>query len=151
MNAVQRNRQLAYQYGYLHSTPQVRVSAGPYIEIAPVDPALIVVPYYDPRVVFVRPLRPVVRPAVAFGVGVQLGPFAVWGWGTTRVSWQTHEVIIANTPWHRTWVNRVTYVHPYAIRRAAVPRAVERPRLEARSAPARRADREGRRWRDDRR
>jgi hypothetical protein len=79
MDAVQRNRQLAYQYGYLRSTPQVRVNPGPYVEIVPVDPNLIVVPYYDPRVVFVRPVRAVVRPAVVFGVGVHLGPFAVWG------------------------------------------------------------------------
>jgi hypothetical protein len=51
MNAVQAQRQRAAQFGYLQSNPQVVVTPGPYIEIRPVNPAYIVVPYYDPRVV----------------------------------------------------------------------------------------------------
>ncbi len=49
MDAVQRMRHHAYEYGYLRSGPQVIVRPGPYIEIAPVNPGFIVVPYWDPR------------------------------------------------------------------------------------------------------
>ena len=54
MDAVQRERHKAYDYGYLRTNPQVLVGGGPYITIAPVNPAFIVVPYYSPAVVFVR-------------------------------------------------------------------------------------------------
>src|SRR5262249_12589186 len=55
MDAVQRMRHQAYDYGYLRSNPQVIVHNGPYIEILPVDPAVVVVPYYSPTVVFAAP------------------------------------------------------------------------------------------------
>src|SRR5689334_12126023 len=74
MDAVQAQRQRAAQFGYLQSNAQVVVSAGPYIEIRPVNPAFVVVPYYDPRVVFVAP-RPGFRAvtAIRFGYGVPIG------------------------------------------------------------------------------
>ncbi len=118
MAAVQRMRQLASGYGYLRSTPQVQVTTGPYIEIVPVNPSFVVVPYYNPVVVFAPP-RPgvTVFAGINFGFGVTLGPvFAPWGWGATRVVWASRTVIINNAPWQRTWVNRTTYVHPYAVR-----------------------------------
>ena len=130
MAAVQRMRQLASQYGYLRSSPQVQVTAGPYVEILPVNPAFVVVPYYNPVVVFAPP-RPgvTVFAAINFGFGVSLGPvFAPWGWGATRVVWTSRTVIINNAPWQRTWVNRATYVHPYAVPRvAAAVRGVPGP------------------------
>ena len=50
MDAVQRMRQKARDYGYLRTNGQVVVSApGPYITILPVNPAFICVPVYDPR------------------------------------------------------------------------------------------------------
>lgn len=42
MDAVQRERHRAYQYGYLRTNPQIVVSNGPYIEIEPANPAFIV-------------------------------------------------------------------------------------------------------------
>src|ERR1700686_515978 len=45
MDAVQRMRQKAKQYGYLRSNAQITVSGGPYIEVLPVNPDYIVVPY----------------------------------------------------------------------------------------------------------
>src|SRR5215831_11675248 len=74
MDAVQAQRQLAERYGYLQSNAQVVVTPGPYIEIRPVSPAYIVVPYYDYRVVYVAP-RPGVHVvgAVRFGYGVNIG------------------------------------------------------------------------------
>ena len=57
MDAVQRMRQRAQSYGYLRSNSRVIVRTGPYIEIAPVNPAFIVVPYYDPLIVYAPPRR----------------------------------------------------------------------------------------------
>ena len=119
MDAVQRMRQSAMNFGYLQSNAQVTVSPGPYIQILPVNPAFIVAPYYNPAVVFVAP-RPGFRvgTAISFGYGVSLGAaWNTWGWGASRFDWRAHTVIIANTPWGRTWVNRASYVHPYAVPR----------------------------------
>src|SRR5713226_3898633 len=52
MDAVQRERRKAKDYGYLRSNAQVIVSEGPYITTVPVHPAFIPVPYYDPAIVF---------------------------------------------------------------------------------------------------
>src|SRR5579862_4774076 len=129
MDAVQRMRQAAYSYGYLRSNAQVVVRSGPFIEIVPANPAFIVVPYSRPEVVFVAPRGGVVvTSAVSFGFGVTVGPvFEPWGWGSTRFVWANHALIVNNAPWGRTWVNHVTYVHPYAVPRYAVVRTVERP------------------------
>jgi len=151
MDAVQRERALAQRYGYLRSNEQVVVSGGPYISIAPVNPGFIVVPYYDPRVVYYAP-RPgfAVGGAIRFGFGVSLGGFfSPWGWGGARFDWGRHDVFIANTRWGRTWGNRGAYVHPYEVRRVerdrvVVSRPVEEHRLERRSGDERRAEREGR-------
>ena len=146
MAAVQRMRQQAVNYGYLRTNPQVIVRRGPYIEILPANPSFIVVPYYDPLVVFARP-RPgfVVGGGIRFGFGVTIGPWlAPWGWGTTRFDWGERRLIVNNAPWGRTWVNRATYVHPYAIRRYAGPRPTEQHRVVPRSESEREGQRTGR-------
>lgn len=57
MDAVQRMRHEARSYGYLVPNGYVNVvDAGGYIEIRPLNPAVFYVPYYDPVVVFARPL-----------------------------------------------------------------------------------------------
>lgn len=122
MDAVQRERRLAWNYGYLRSNPQIIVTNGPYIGIAPVNPGYIVVPYYNPAVVFFPP-RPgiVVGAAIGFRFGITLGvAFQPWGWGFNRFDWGAHAIIINNARWNRTWGNRLAYVHPYpAVRRFA--------------------------------
>src|SRR5580693_9305172 len=83
MDAVQRERHKAQQYGYLRSNEQIVVGGGPYISINPVDPGYIVVPYYDPGIVFFAP-RPgfFVGGGIRFGFGVGIGGFfRPWGWG----------------------------------------------------------------------
>jgi hypothetical protein len=139
MEAVQRLRQRAQGYGYLRSTPSLNIRSGPYIEILPSNPAFVVVPYYDPLIVFAPPRRGLaVYGVIGFGYGVRLGPaWAPWGWGTTHVAWSQRVVIVNNAPWQRTWVNRVTYVHPYHVarydagRRPADPhQAIERSQRE---------------------
>lgn len=117
MDAIQRDRQQAYSYGYLRSTPYDNViNDGNYVQIVPVNPAYMYVPYYDPAVVFVRP-----RPGFAVGMGIRFGPavviggaFAPWGWGSIGFAWGAHNILIDHTPWNRMWVNRGYYVHPYA-------------------------------------
>jgi hypothetical protein len=147
MDAVQRMRQKAKDYGYLRSNDQVVVSGGPYITIDPVNPAFVVVPAYDPLIVFAAP-RPgfFVGGAIGFGFGVSLGvAFRPWGWGFTRFDWGTHAVFINNAPWGRTWANRGFYVHPYGpgLRRWDAGHRAESHRLIPRSAEERRAPREG--------
>jgi len=148
MDAVQRDRRLAANYGYLRTNPSIIVGMGPYITIMPVNPAFIVVPYYNPAVVFVAP-RPgfAVGFAIRFGFGINIGfAFRPWGWGVTHFNWGSHVVIVNNVPWGRTWVNRATYVHPYTVRRYAhsAPRAVERHELVNRSPREREDARAGR-------
>jgi hypothetical protein len=146
MDSVQRMRQNAYRYGYLRTNPQVVVGAGPYITIAPVNPGYMVVPYYDPAVVFFAP-RPgfFVGGAINFGFGVTIGGFfAPWGWGLNRWDWAGHRVFINNAVWGRTWVNRGAYVHPYAgVRRFSGPPPAERHELIHRSPQEREFSRGG--------
>jgi hypothetical protein len=114
MDAVQRMRRQAANYGYLHSTPQMRVVMDPgYVQIVPVDPGLIYVPVYDPFVVYAPP-RPgfYVGSAIGFGGGFGIGAFGGWGWGG-GFNWRSHGVYINNVVWGRTWQNRGIYVHNY--------------------------------------
>jgi hypothetical protein len=117
MDAVQRMRQRAYQYGYLRSNPYITVQVvAPYdIEILPAAPGYIYIPYYNPAVVFVPP-RPgfYVSGVIRFGPAIVVGgAFAPWGWGNVVVGWRTHDIIIEGHPWVRTWQNRRVYVSPY--------------------------------------
>ncbi|HLJ14017.1 MAG TPA: DUF3300 domain-containing protein [Bryobacteraceae bacterium] len=149
MDAVQRERRKARDYGYLRSNAQVVVAGGPYITIMPVTPGFVVVPYYDPGIVFFPP-RPgfFVGGAIRFGFGVSLGAFfRPWGWGYDRFDWGGHAVFINNARWGRTWVNRGAYIHPYAgVRRfAPAERVPDRHDLHERSERERGEEREGRR------
>jgi hypothetical protein len=148
MDAVQRMRQKARDFGYLRSNGQIVVSGGPYIAIEPVDPGFIVVPTYDPFIVFAAP-RPgfFVGGAIGFGFGIRIGAwFRPWGWGATRIGWGEHAVFINNVRWERTWVNRRVYVHPYpGVHRYAAggPARAEHHELIQRSAREREAARAG--------
>jgi hypothetical protein len=147
MDAVQRMRKKAKDYGYLRSNGQVVVSAsGPYIAIAPVNPAFICVPVYDPGIVFFPPRAGFfVGGAVGWGFGITLGfGFRPWGWGSSRFFWDRHEMYVANARWGRTWVNRGGYVHPYAgFQRYGGPRGPEHHELMRRDEGERRAAHEG--------
>jgi hypothetical protein len=147
MDAVQRERKRARDFGYLRTNGPIVVSGGPYIEIMPVNPGFIVVPAYDPLIVFAAP-RPgfFVGGAISFGFGINIGvAFRPWGWGLNRFAWASHGVFINNAPWGRTWVNRGAYVHPYAgVPRYAGPRPAEAHELHERSVRERENARAGR-------
>jgi len=146
MDAVQRQRHRAKEYGYLRTGGPIVVSGGTYIDIVPADPAFIVVPAYDPLIVFAPP-RPgfVIGAAIGFGFGVTIGAwFHPWGWGATRIVWANHAFFINNVRWERTWVNRTTYVHPYPeVHRYAAAARVEHHELVRRSENERAAARQG--------
>src|SRR5579862_9203595 len=120
MDAVQRMREKAMDDGYLESNAQDRVvDNGPGdIEILPVNPGYVYVPYYDPAVVFVA-RRPgfFVGAGITFGPGIFVGAFAPFGWAGPVLGWRTHEILIDHRPWERTWVNRDRYAHSYAVPR----------------------------------
>lgn len=146
MDAVQRMRVKARQFGYLRSNDRIIVSGGPFVEILPVDPAYVVVPYYDPAVVFLAP-RPgfVLGTGIRFGFGVRVGaPFGPWGWGATRFAWTDHSLILNNARWGRTWANRTTYVHPYSVPRYSGTRPPERHAVAPRTPRERDDQRHGR-------
>jgi len=117
MDAVQRMRRQAYQYGYLQSNPYDNVvDAANDIEILPTNPAYLYVPFYDPLIVF-GPPRPgfFIGGAIHFGPAIIIGaPFFAWGWGHPYFDWRSHGIFFDATPWGRGWVNRGYYVHPYA-------------------------------------
>ena len=132
MDAIQDQRQKAYNYGYLRTNQQIRVAtrAPGDIEIQPVNPQVVYVPYYDPNIVYFRP-RPgfYVAGAINFGPGIYINSFLPWGWGGVSFGWRNHTIIVNNRPWERTWVNRGNYVHPYNL--PARPRAAApAPRME---------------------
>jgi len=151
MDAVQRQRAIAQRYGYLRSNGQILVGGGPYITIMPVNPGFIVVPYYDPGVVFFPPRRGfAVGLGIRFGYGVGIGGFfAPWGWapGGIRFDWGGHAVFLNNARWGRTWSNRAVYVHPYAAIHRPAPGFVRPPEphaLHPREDAERNAARQGR-------
>jgi len=145
MDAVQRQRQLAYNYGYLQNNAYNRVVADPgYIQIVPVNSAYIYAPFYSPFVVFAAP-RPgfFIGGAIRFGPAVTIGAFLPFGWRGPYVDWRAHNILIDNHVWGRTWANREAYSHAYIDRRAPVAGArVERHEVVR---PAREGRREERR------
>ena len=147
MDAVQRMRQKAKDFGYLRSNGQIVVSGGPYITIDPIDPAFVYVPAYDPFIVFAAPrVGFFVGGAIGWGFGIGLGvAFQPWGWGFTHFDWAGHGVIIAGHPWGKTWVNRGVYAHPYGpgVRRWDAGRRAEGHALIRRDEGERRAAHEG--------
>lgn len=115
MDAVQRMRQAAANYGYLRDNPDMRVvySDGG-IEILPVQPEVIYVPVYDPMIVYAPP-----PPGIYVGAVIRFpfhcmigGVFGSWGWGG-RMYWGSRTLVVNNVVWNRTWVNRGSYVHNY--------------------------------------
>lgn len=142
MDAVQRRRAEAMQYGYLRSNGQILVTnSGGYITVMPVNPGYIPVPVYNPGIVYLAPRRGFfIGGAITFG-GVSIGAaFAPWGWGHNYFDWGAHRVIINDHPWDRRWDNRREYVHPYEhVQRYEPGRRVERHDIHER-----RGGREGR-------
>ena len=123
MNSVQTLRQQAYAAGHLQSSPQLAVTYAPGdIVIAPSNPAVVYVPYYDPWAywgfrpyyAWYAPPPPVgwrVGFGFGFGVGVAVGVWGGygWGWGHWGMGWGPHPYLAYG---HGVWVSRsVTVVN----------------------------------------
>jgi hypothetical protein len=132
MDAVQHQRQEAYNYGYLRSNGYQRVVlAGPGdIQVVPLNPDLYYVPVYNPYVVYAPPRRGVaIAAAIGFGAGIAIGAaFHPWGWGNPGFGWRQHTIVIDNRPWGRTWANRTVYPRVYPA--ARVEHYAPGPRVE---------------------
>jgi hypothetical protein len=92
----------ARSYGYLAPNSYINVIAtGGYIQILPVDPNVVYVPYYDPLVVFAPP-RPgfAIAGAIHFGPGITIGAaFGGWGWWLgSGFLWPSHTILIDRRP-----------------------------------------------------
>ena len=117
MDAVQRLRKKAREFGYLRTNPYCTVVENDgYIEIFPVNPAYIYVPTYYHLVVFAAP-----RPGYFIGGAIGWGPAVVitagffpWGWAHPYFGWRAHAIFFDATPWGRVWANRGYYFQPYA-------------------------------------
>ncbi len=111
MGAVQTMRQRAYQAGNLQSNQQIAVQYQPNnIVIAPANPTVVYVPYYNPWVVYGAPIvaypayYPPPRPvglylaagiAIGFGIGIAVASWNHWGWGwhSWGCGWGSHTVV----------------------------------------------------------
>ena len=123
LGAVQTMRQRAYAAGNLRSTPQLSVAYNPGdIVIAPVSPAVVYVPYYNPWAVYGAPL-PAYRGyywgpprgisfgaglAIGFGAGFAIGAFTHFGWGfhSWAPNWGSRTVVFN----HTTFISHSTTV-----------------------------------------
>jgi hypothetical protein len=123
MNAVQAMRMQAQAAGTLRADPHYRVynNAG-LIVIAPVDPAMVYVPYYNPWVVYGAPIVPwrgyywggpprgVVLAGIGlgFGIGISIGLFSHYGWGYHHWEPNWHGGVVVYN--HTTYISRSTTV-----------------------------------------
>ena len=99
MEAVQRMRQKAYDYGHLKTNEQVKVEAGDNITIYPVQKEYVYVPVYNPRVIYYVRYDGYTR--VYYGQGVWLGTwFGEWGWGSCWIDWGPRVIYVRNTRWY---------------------------------------------------
>ena len=130
MEAVQRMRQKAYDYGHLKTNEQVKVETGDNITIYPVQKEYVYVPVYNPRVIYYVRYDGYTR--VYYGQGVWLGTwFGEWGWGSCWIDWGPRVIYVRNTRWY---AHRPIPRHP---RRYRPPHHYNSPPPRHAPAPAR--------------
>ena len=122
MDSVQRMRKKAQDAGNLKSSEQMTVTSPEptVIEIQPANPQVIYVPTYDPAVVYAPAPPPSsggnAAAAAIFGfvAGVAVAEMFDDDWyGGCGFGWSSHTVVVHNSAWGRTWVNRSYYAPPY--------------------------------------
>ncbi len=149
MNAVQAARVQAQQGGYLRSTPQQRVYYdGGQILIAPVNPEVVYVPYYNPWRIYGGWVSPwsgfyVAPPPPGLAVGVGLGfcrwafPLALfghygWGYHSWAPNWRggvvvyNHDTYISNSS-DGVQSRQLWRLQPRRFRACGAGRSVELP------------------------
>jgi Protein of unknown function (DUF3300) len=110
MSAVQDMRQRAYDAGNLKTDQQMVVQYQPSnIVIAPANPTVVYVPYYNPWVVYGAPIvaypayYPPPQPAgyfaaglvIGFGIGIAVASYNRygWGWNSWGMGWHSRTVV----------------------------------------------------------
>jgi Protein of unknown function (DUF3300) len=116
MDTVQRLRQRAQETGNLSSNPQIQVTrSNDSIELAPANPDVMYVPYYDPSVVYGPWWWPDYPPVYwapwvgyawydgfAWGIGIGIGVdffYGSWDWHNHRVYGHDHRNAGNDHPW----------------------------------------------------
>jgi len=144
LDAVQRLRHKAYDYGHLKTNEQVTVTVDTTIIVQPTRTEYVYVPVYNPRVVYyVR--SDGYTTYVRYSSGVWLGTwYGEWGWGSCWFDWGPRVIYVRNYRWYP---HRPIPHHPHRYR--PPPRRFAPPPHQApppRHAPAPRmapAHREG--------
>ncbi len=100
LDAIQRMRQVAYNYGHLKTDDQVVVTKGDRIIIEPTRTEYVYVPVYSPRVVYyVYADR--YHPAVRYHHHAWLGTwYGEWGWGSCWFDWHAHYIYVRDYRWY---------------------------------------------------
>lgn len=100
LDAIQRMRQVAYNYGHLQTDDQVVVTKGDRIIIEPTRTEYVYVPVYSPRVVYyVYADR--YHPAVRYHHHAWLGTwYGEWGWGSCWFDWHAHYIYVRDYRWY---------------------------------------------------
>lgn len=100
LDAVQRLRHKAYDYGHLKTNEQVTVTVDTTIVVQPTRTEYVYVPVYNPRVVYyVR--SDGYTTYVRYSSGVWLGTwYGEWGWGSCWFDWGPRVIYVRNYRWY---------------------------------------------------
>lgn len=100
LDAIQRMRQVAYNYGHLKTDDQIVVTKTEKIVIEPTRTEYVYVPVYNPSVVYyVYADR--YHPAVRYHHHAWLGTwYGEWGWGTCWFDWDYRYIYVRDYRWY---------------------------------------------------
>lgn len=100
LDAIQRMRQTAYNYGHLKSDDQVVVTKEEKIIIEPTRTEYVYVPVYNPHVVYYV-YADHYHPAVRYHHHAWLGTwYGEWGWGSCWFDWHSHFIYVRDYRWY---------------------------------------------------
>lgn len=142
LDAIQRMRQTAYNYGHLKTDDQVTVTKNERIEIEPTNTEYVYVPVYNPHVVYYV-YADHYHPAVVYHHHAWLGDwYGEWGWGTCWFDWNYHYIYIRDYRWypHRNIPHHPRHYKP-APRKREPAKRYDAPAPRKQAEPARRDDR----------
>ena len=136
MDAIQRLRAKAYDYGQLKSDDQVRVERGQTIVIEPTRREYVYVPVYNPRVVFY--VQAGGYPAIRYHHHAWLGTwYGEWGWGSCWFEWDNHFIYVRDYRWYH---HRPIPHHPRRYNPPPRPRRLEPAHGFRQPSPSHRAE-----------
>lgn len=100
LDAIQRMRQVAYNYGHLKSDDQVVVTKEERIIIEPTRTEYVYVPVYNPHVVYYA-YADHYHPAVVYHHHAWLGTwYGEWGWGSCWFDWHYRYIYVRDYRWY---------------------------------------------------